>query len=78
MQKQVRILKTSQRRSGKDIVYGITLKKDIAIFASGVYYQAQLVAGDILLKSGTCLKPDMKEVRKYRFEDSKIEDRNIK
>ena len=72
MQKQVRIIKPSQRTSGKDAVYGITLKKDIALFATGIYYEAQWMQGDIMLKSGACLTPDVKQVRDYKFEDCKI------
>ncbi len=52
--------------------YGITIKKEIAIFAEGIYYHAEWVNGDIILKSGTYLKPDMKEVKKYQFEDCRL------
>jgi len=73
MQKQVRVLKPAQRASGKDIVYGITLAEDIRLFASGIYYEAEWSEGDIILKSGTYLKPDDKEVKQYKFEDCRIE-----
>lgn len=76
MQKQVRTLKPAQRASGKDIVFGITLTKEIQTFASGIYYEAQWVDGDIILKSGTYLKPDDKEVKRYKFEDCRIEVNN--
>ena len=54
------------------MVYGIALKKEIAIFASGIYYEAKWENGDILLVSGTNLKPDDKIVKRYKFEECKI------
>ncbi len=59
--------------SKKSAAYGITLEKEIAIFASGIFYQAKWMNGDILLCSGTNLKPDNKTIRSYRFEECKIE-----
>ena len=73
MQKQVRIIKTPQRESQKDVVYGITLKKETYLFASGTFYVEKWLGGDILLVSGTCSKPNTKEVNKYNFEDCTIE-----
>ena len=76
MQKQVRVLKPAQRPSRKDIVFGITLEKDIALFASGIFYTAHWENGDIILVSGTSLRPDNKTIGKYRFEECRIEVRN--
>jgi len=71
MQKQIRIIK--QNREGKGVVYGISIKREIAIFAEGIHYEAQWQNGDILLASGTNLKPDDKQVETYDFKECKIE-----
>ena len=78
MQKQVRIIRSPNKPSGNNAMYGITIQKEVAVFASGIYYQAEWKGGDIILESGTYLKPDLKEVKKYQFEDCKIEDNNVK
>ena len=73
MQKQVRMITQPNSGSKKSAAYGITLEKEIAIFASGIFYKAEWMNGDILLVSGTNLKPDMKTIRGYKFEECKIE-----
>jgi len=70
MQRQVRIIK--QGREGKSIVYGISLKREIALFAEGIYYEARWENGNILLVSGTNAKPDDKQVEDYQFENCKV------
>lgn len=70
MQKQVRIIKQGQ--GGTSIVYGIALKKEIAIFAEGIFYEAKWENGNILLESGTNVKPDNKQIESYEFENCKV------
>ena len=70
MQKRVRVIKTDG--NGKNVVFGIAIQKEIALFASGVYYEAKWQSGNILLVSGTNAKPDDKLVESYEFQNCRV------
>ena len=67
MKSTVRVIRT-----GENLVYGLTIPKEIAIFVKGVTFDIEYSGTTLILKSGCDLETIKKAAKNYNYEDIRI------
>jgi hypothetical protein len=66
-------IRTIAKQVSGEVIEGITIPKEIALFFKGVSFEIYRSGTSIILKSGTTFLPSKEEIKKYNFEDALIE-----